>query len=410
MNWIIIGIIVLMSLIELVLDGLNYRHRNMPIPENVKNILDADEYQKSLDYTMEKTRFGVVGTVTKTLVIVALLSFGFFAWLETFAQGFKEIVLIQTLIFLLVYFVINRILFLPFSYYRNFVIEEKFGFNKMTKKLFVTDFLKSLLLTVLIGGALISALVLIYLLFIDIIPLFIGFVFILITVFMIGAFALQGWFVRKFNDLTPLEEGTLRTRINELAANLGFSVERIFVMDGSKRSKHANAYFTGLGKKREIVLFDTLIDQLSEDEVVSVMAHELGHATHKDAIKLLLRSLIQIAFYALAIGLLLTQEIFFTSFGLSGIQFGFALILLLLLIEPIDLLFGIYINAFSRGIEYKADAFAAKHTSKEVMIGALKKFIKESFENMTPHPLYVMVYYNHPSVSERIASLTNSSS
>lgn len=410
MNWIIIGIIVFMSLIELGLDGLNYRHRKRPIPENVKDILDPKEYQKSLDYNMENTRFGVVGTMTKTLVIIALLSLGFFAWLETFAQRFTEIVLIQTLIFLFVYYVINRVLYLPFSYYLNFVIEEKFGFNKMTKKLFVIDFLKSFFWTVLIGGALISASVLIYQLFIDFIPLFIGFVFILITLFMIGAFVFQGWFVRKFNDLTPLEEGSLRTRINELATQLGFSVERIFVMDGSKRSKHANAYFTGLGKKREIVLFDTLIDQLSEDEVVSVMAHELGHATHKDAIKLLSRNLIQLAVYALSIGLLLTQEIFFTSFGLSGIQFGFALILLSLMIQPIDLLFGIYINAFSRRIEYKADAFAAKYTSKEVMIGALKKFVKESFENMTPHPLYVFVYYNHPTVSERIASLSNPSS
>lgn len=402
MNFIIIAIVISVSLFEIMLDVLNYRHRHTPLPENVKDIFDPNEYQKSLDYTMAKTKFGIVVTSVRTLLIVSLLGFGFFPWLESLAKAVSEVVVIQTLIFMLGFFLINQLVSAPLNYYRDFVIEAQFGFNKKTKKIFFIDLLKSILLTIVIGGVIITAINLIYLLFMEIIVVFISLLFILIALFLFGTFISQGWFIRKFYKLTPLEEGTLKQRIDELATGLGFNISRIFVMDGSERSSHANAFFTGLGKTREIVLFDTLIEQLTEDEVVAVMAHELGHATHKDAPKILVRNLLMVAVYAITLGVILTNEVFFTSFGLEGFQLGFAIVLLLIVLQPIEIIFGIYANAFSRRLEYRADAFAAKHTSKEVINSALVRMVKESFVNLTPHPLYVWVYDNHPTISDRL--------
>ncbi len=402
MNYIIIGIYLGVTVFEIIVDVLNFRHRNTPLPENVKDIFDSKAYQKSLDYSMANTKFGFVSTGVRTLMMLGLLLFGFFPWIEAIAKELTDLVVIQTLIFLFAFYLVNLVISTPFSYYRNFVIEERFGFNKMTKKIFVIDWVKSLVLTMIIGGALLTIVTLIYLTFIEVIIVFITMIFLLIAAFMFGAFILNGWFIRKFNKLVPLEEGTLRTRIEELAARLDFKISRIFVMDGSKRSSHANAFVTGLGKTKEIVLFDTLIQQLTEDEVVAVMAHEIGHVVHKDAPKYLARNLVMVAVYAFAFGLVLTNDIFFTSFGLDGIQLGFAVVLMTLVLGPIEIIFGLYANAFSRRFEYRADAFAAKHTSKEAINNGLIRLTKESFTNLSPHPLYVWVYYSHPPISDRL--------
>ena len=405
MNVIIISIVLVVSLFEVIVNVLNYRHRNTPLPENVKDIFDPKEYQKSLDYSMENAKFSFVSSGVRTLLILTLLVSGFFPWLEALSKELSELVVVQTLFFLFGFYIINLVISIPLNYYHDFVIEERFGFNKKTKKIFIVDTIKSFILTVIIGGIMITAVTMVYIVFIDMISLFIGIMFALIASFMYGALISQGWFIRKFNDLKPLEEGALRTRIDELATRLGFKVDRIFVMDGSKRSSHANAFFTGLGKTKEIVLFDTLLNQLTEDEVVAVMAHELGHAVHKDAPKLLARNLVIVAAYALALGLILTNDAFFTSFGLEGIQMGFAFVLMMLVLEPINIVFGIYMNAFSRRFEYRADAFAAKNASKEAIRSALIQLTKESFSNLTPHPLYTFVYYNHPSISDRLKAL-----
>lgn len=402
MNWIILSIVLSVTLFEIIVDILNYRHRNTPLPMNVKGIYDPEAYQKSLAYSMANTKYVLVRTGVRVTLIVVLLLVGFFPYLERLVNDISNQTVIQTLLFLFGYYLIFFVRAIPFSYYSDFVIEERFGFNKKTKKIFIVDQVKSFILTLIIGGLMVAVVTGIYLLFIDMIALFIGLIFVLIALFMFGSFIFQGWFLRKFNDLTPLEEGSLKTRINELATGLGFKINRIFVMDGSKRSSHANAFLTGLGKTKEIVLFDTLIAQLTEDEVVAVMAHELGHAVHKDAPKLLTRNLIMVGVYALTLGLILTNDVFFTSFGLEGIQLGFAFVLLTLVLGPIEIIFGLYTNAFSRRFEYRADAFAAKHTSKEAINSALTRLTKESFTNLTPHPLYVWVYYNHPTISDRL--------
>lgn len=185
-----------------------------------------------------------------------------------------------------------------------------------------------------------TAVTVVYIVFIDMIRLFIGIMFALIASFMFGALISQGWVLRKFNKLEPLQEGTLRTRIEALATRFGFKVNRIFVMDGSKTSSHANAFFTELGKTKEIVLFDTLIEQLTEDGVVAVLAHENGHTVHKDATKFLVRNLVMVAVYALTLGLILTNDGFYTSFGLEGIQMGFAFVIMMLVLNLLILFSG----------------------------------------------------------------------
>ena len=407
MNLIIVGIILTVAIFGLVLELLNYRNRNKPLPGVVKNIFDEKSYQKSLSYTMAKARYQFVSSIIRTSLIVVLLLIGFFPWLDSIVASINENSIIQTLLFMFGFYLIYFFLGIPFGFYYDFVLETKFGFNKKTKKLFVVDLFKSLLITIIIGGIALSVINLIYSALINSLPVFILSVFIAIALFMVGAFVTQGWFVRRFNKLTPLQDGLLKTKIQALAERYRFTINRIFIMDSSKRDTHLNAFFTGLGKTREIVLFDTMLEKMSEEEILAVLAHELGHAVHKDAPKLLLRNLIIVALYAFTLGLLLTNSIFFTSFGFESIHLGFALVLFIQIVEPIDILFGIFMNAFSRSMEYKADAFSAKNTSSKAMAKALITFTKESFINLVPHPFYVFVNFSHPTVSDRLLALEN---
>lgn len=293
---------------------------------------------------------------------------------------------------------------LPLSYYRVFKIEESFGFNKMTKKLFVIDKIKSFILTVVFGGGIISLLFVIFKAFTNI-WIFILIAYVVIFAVMLLLFLFNGVFVRLFNKLTLLEEGSLKEKIDALAVSLGFEVKRIYVMDGSRRSTKLNAFFSGLGKTKEVVLFDTLIEKSTEDQILAVLAHELGHATHKDTLKGLIQQLFVIGLYVLVLGFILTTADLHTAFYLSNVHFGFSIILMSILLSPVNTLLGLYTNYVSRIHEYKADAFAAKHTSKEAMISALKLLVVENFANLTPHPLYVKLYYSHPPISSRIASV-----
>lgn len=407
MEIIILSIIVVMFVFETAVSILNYRNRHAKLPENVKNLYDEEKYQTWLSYTMTNFKFGLLANSITTLLILALLLFGFFGFLETFTQTLVSSELLQVMLFLFGYYLINFTLGLPFSYYRVFVIEEKFGFNKMTKQLFVKDKVKNFLIVVIVVGGLLAALLSAFQNFSDDIITFALIAYIGIAVVMLTLFMFNGFFVRWFNKLQPLEEGSLKTSIDDLGIKLGFEVKKIYTMDASKRSTKLNAYFSGIGKTKEVVLYDTLIDKLSEDEIVSVLAHELGHATHKDTYKLLIEQLLVIGLYVAILGYVLTESSLYTGFGLSNIHFGFALILMTILLSPIGLIISSFTNYISRKMEYKADAFAAKHSSKEAMSGALKKLATENFANLTPHPLYEALNYNHPNISKRLEAIEN---
>ncbi|MGB0535090.1 MAG: M48 family metallopeptidase [Acholeplasmataceae bacterium] len=402
--YMILSIILGMFVFEFLISVLNYRYKNQPIPENVQGLYDKDKYHKWLEYSMANFKFGIVSNTISTAVMLLLLSLGAFGFFEELSIEVTSSALLQTLFFLLMYYIISFIMTLPLSYYRVFKIEESFGFNKMTKKLFVIDKIKSFILTVVFGGGIISLLFVIFKAFTNI-WIFILIAYVVIFAVMLLLFLFNGVFVRLFNKLTLLEEGSLKEKIDALAVSLGFEVKRIYVMDGSRRSTKLNAFFSGLGKTKEVVLFDTLIEKSTEDQILAVLAHELGHATHKDTLKGLIQQLFVIGLYVLVLGFILTTADLHTAFYLSNVHFGFSIILMSILLSPVNTLLGLYTNYVSRIHEYKADAFAAKHTSKEAMISALKLLVVENFANLTPHPLYVKLYYSHPPISSRIASV-----
>ncbi len=402
--YVIISLILGMFVFEFLISIMNYRYKNQPIPKNVQGLYDKDKYKKWLEYSMANFKFGIVSNTLSTVVMLLLLSLGAFGFVEELSIEVTSSALLQTLVFLLMYYIISFILTLPLSYYRVFKIEESFGFNKMTKKLFVIDKIKSFILTIVFGGGIISLLFIIFEAFTNI-WIFILIAYVVIFTVMLLLFLFNGVFVRLFNKLTLLEEGSLKEKIDALALSLGFEVKSIYVMDGSKRSTKLNAFFSGLGKTREVVLFDTLIEKSTEDQILAVLAHELGHATHKDTLKGLIQQLFVIGLYVLVLGFILTTVDLHTAFNLSNVHFGFSIILMSILLSPVNTLLGLYTNYVSRVHEYKADAFAAKHTSKEAMISALKLLVVENFANLTPHPLYVKLYYSHPPISSRIASV-----
>ena len=230
----------------------------------------------------------------------------------------------------------------------------------------------------------------------------------ILTIVMVILFVLNTKvFVKIFNKLTPLPDGELRSQINILAEKVGFNVKAISVMDASKRSTKLNAFFSGLGKTREVVLYDTLIEKLDDQEILSVLAHELGHAVHKDVTRMLGLQIVLFGLYAVVIGFILQSASLAQAFGLSGVHLGFSLILFSILISPLELILSIPINFISRKAEYAADAFAAKLVGKDSTMNAFKVLAQENLANLTPHPVYVWVHYSHPTIPQRLEAISS---
>jgi STE24 endopeptidase len=403
---IIISLVVLFYLLGLVLDWLNYQRRNLPIPEIGRGIYDEAQYAKWLNYSMETSRYSVIVKTVSTAFLLALLSFGAFGWLEGITNAWFSHPVLQTLAFLGVFMLVSMLISLPFEYYATFVIEEKFGFNKTTQKTFWLDQLKSLLLIILLGGAIVTGINALYLAFVEQISLFILSAWVLLSVVTVILFVLNNKiFVKLFNKLSPLPEGSLKTEIESLARKVGFNVNAIWVMDASKRSTKLNAFFSGLGKTREVVLFDTLIEKMEQKEVLTVLAHELGHAIHKDVPRLLGVQIAVFGMYAAIIGAILQSAALPQAFGLSGVHFGFSIILFSILASPLEFLLGIPVNVISRKAEYAADAFAVRLAGKEPAISVFKTLAQENLANLNPHPLYVWFYYNHPTIPQRLSAI-----
>ncbi len=402
----IVSIVVVMYGFELVLSLLNYRHRHQEIPDNVKGIYDAQAYRQWLAYTMDTFRFGLIGKTFNTIVLLMMLLLGGFAWIEEWVSGAVNGDIVRTLVFLGVLVVGFSILSWPFSYYRTFVIEERYGFNKTTRRLFLQDRLKNLLLTLLISGVMIALLQLIFLTFEDQILLFVAGAWVVLSIVIVAIFVLYNQvFVRFFNKLSPLPDGELKMRIEALMSRVDLKIRAIYLMDASKRSTELNAFFSGLGKTREIVLYDTLVEKLSVDEVLSVLAHELGHAVHKDTTKNVLQQIGLLGMYAAIIGIVLETPELTAAFGLTAGHFGFSLIVFILLLSPISVFIAIPLGHLSRQAEFKADRYSALLVGKSHMGSALRKLARENFANLTPHPLYVTIYYTHPPITERLAAL-----
>ncbi len=401
--YILIGITVFDFLFGKTLGILNNQSSKKPIPKALEGIYDQEQYDKSQKYQSEVFRFSILTSSISFLATLAILWFGGFGWLDNWVRSIAPIEYLSTLYFFGILYFANDILTLPFDIYATFVIEEKYGFNKMTIKTFIMDLIKGWLMTLIIGGILLS-------LFIVVVAYFESSFWIYFWIIAAGFMIFMNMFYTSlilpiFNKLTPLEEGSLKEAITKYSQKVGFPLTNVFVIDGSKRSSKGNAFFSGLGKKKKVVLYDTLIENHSEGELVGVLAHEVGHYKKKHIIWSMILSVFQIGF----ILWLLSQMLFMSelSFALGGNMTSIQLNILAfgILYSPLSMVLGILMNIFSRKNEYEADEYATRTFSKEPLITALKKLTSDNLGNLTPHPWYVFVNYSHPSLQQRIEAM-----
>lgn len=401
--WIIIGIILFDFIFEKTLDYLNFTRLAEIIPDELKGIYDDEAYKKSQRYEKVSLGFSLITSSFSLLLILLMLFTGGFGLLDEWVRSMSGNIYIQTLLFFGVLALAFDLISLPFQIYATFVIEERFGFNKTTPTTFIIDKLKSWLLSIIIGGGI--------LLFILWAWLATGNWFWVIVMgglsfFMIFmAMFYAQLIVPLFNKQTPLEEGELKTAILEFATRTGFKLNNVFVIDGSKRSTKANAYFSGLGPKKRIVLYDTLINDLETDEIVGVLAHEIGHYKRKHIIKGLAMSLFQSALMIWLLSIAIDVPALSQALGASEASFYMGIVAFGLLFSPISFFTGIISNVISRKYEYQADAFAKTNYSGNSLINALIKLSVKNLSNLTPHPAYVFFHYSHPPILQRKEAL-----
>jgi len=389
--------------IEKFLDWLNAQHFEDPLPAELQDVFDNAEYQKSQAYKKENYRFQSLISTLSFLAILFILFFNGFGRLDQLVSQWTENNMLQTLYFFGLLLIAGSLFNLPFSYYHTFVIEEKYGFNQSSKKLFFTDQIKSLLLTLIIGGLLLTAFVWFYQIA--------GHQFWLYAWILLSAFSIfinmfyTSLIVPLFNKLTPLKESELRQKLKKLAQKTSYNLHQIYVIDGSKRSSKANAYFSGFGPKKKVVLYDTLIKDLSPDEISAVLAHEIGHYKKKHIIFNLLLSILTSGILLYLLSLVIDNPNLAKALGAEEPKFHIGLIAFTLLFTPVSFILGIFTNWLSRKFEYQADAFARKYDSADTLISGLKKLSQKSLSNLTPHPWYVFVHYSHPHLLQRIRQL-----
>jgi len=387
-----------------VADRLNIGMLTTHLPEKFSDIYDKERYEKSQHYLKATTRFG---TITSTIDLGALLGFWFlggFGALDNYVRGTGWSSIGCGLLFIGILAACKFIISLPFSIYSTFVIEKKFGFNKTTPKLFVLDLLKSMILSMALGIPLLSA---IFWFLESTGPWAWVICWGVTTVFILAVqYIVPTWIMPLFNKFTPLEDGELKNKLFAYAKTIDFPLTQIFVMDGSKRSTKSNAFFTGFGKNKRIVLFDTLINAQTPDELLAVLAHEMGHYKKKHIQRRLILGILQMGVVFYLLSLFITQQSLFTAFYVDTPSIYAGLIFFSILFSPVDLVISIVMQFFSRKDEYEADRFAALTTKKAgALTTALKKLSADNLANLTPHPFYVFLHYSHPPLVQRVAAM-----
>lgn len=401
--YIFIGIISFSFLIEKLTNALNAKHFNDTPPKEVDDVYDTDEYKKSQTYKATNYKFSLITSSLTLVLTLGFLFFNGFALIDNWARSLSHSPIVITLLFFGVLLISSEILLLPFSYYSTFNIEERFGFNKTTVKTFVLDKIKGLLMSVIIGGGLLAALVWFYQFTTSYFWLYAWGVITTFTLLMNLFYA--RFIVPLFNKQTPLEEGSLKTAIANYAKSVGFTLNNIFVIDGSKRSTKANAYFSGFGKEKRVTLYDTLINDLEEDEIVSVLAHEIGHYKRNHIIFNLLSSIVLTGITLYILSLFIENPLLSEALGVKTPSFHIGLVAFGFLYAPISEITGLILNFMSRKFEYQADDYAKNTFKSEPLISSLKKLSKNSLGNLTPHPAFVFMNYSHPTLKDRIKNL-----
>mgnify|MGYP000577200027 FL=1 len=398
---VILGALLAEYTLNLVSDLLNLRHLQPELPAEFRDTFDEAEYERAQAYTRTTTRFGLLSSTFGLAVLLAFWFAGGFEWLDTVVRGWGFGPIVTGLCYIGLLVLGRGALSLPFSAYSTFVIEERFGFNETTPKTFVVDLLKSLALGVAIGGPLLAA---ILWFFQSTGPYGWVYAWVAVTaVMLLLQFFAPRYLMPIFNDFEPLEDGDLRDKIFSYADEVDFPVDDVYVMDGSRRSNKANAFFTGFGTNRRIVLFDTLVEQLSDDELLSVVAHEMGHYKLHHIPQRIAISVIQTGVLFLLLSVFLQVEGLFQAFYVDQPAVYTGLLFFGLLYSPVDLLLSIPLNAWSRHHEFQADHFALRTTGQgETLISGLKRLAETNLSNLTPHPLTVTLDYSHPPLLRRI--------
>ena len=410
--FIIISLVIFNYLFSNLLDYVNHRNWKDEIPNELKDFYDKEKYKKAKNYALSKNKISLFSSSLSFLLVISLIVFNGYGIIDQFVSSsiskfFESLQIssnfIQSGVFFLILFILNSIISIPFSYYNTFVIEEKFGFNKTTKLTFFIDIIKSTLLSFFIGGILLFLALYLYENLNDgfWLWLWIGLSLLMILINMFYADLI----VPIFNKLTPLDDGELRNKIEKYSNDVGYLLKNIYVIDGSKRSTKANAFFSGLGPRKTIALYDTLIEKHTENELVAVLAHEVGHFKKKHIFSGLIMSIIQIGIMSFFFELCLKlPEI---SIALGGLESSFHLGLVgfSIIFSPISILSGIIMNYNSRKNEFEADAYAKETFNGEDLSLALKKLSVDSLSNIYPHPLYVFFHYSHPPLIQRLRAL-----
>ena len=410
--FIIVSLVVFNYLFTNILDYVNHRNWKDEIPNELKDFYNEEKYKIAKNYAISKNKIGLFSSSVSFLFIISLLIFNGYGFIDQLVSSdiLKSFLpfdinssFAQSGLFFLILFILNSIISIPFSYYNTFIIEEKFGFNKTTNSTFFLDILKSSLLSIFIGGALLFLALYLY----DNLNdgfwlwLWIGLSFLMIFINMFYADLI----VPIFNKLKPLDDGELRQKIEKYSKEVGYLLKNIYVIDGSKRSTKANAFFSGLGPRKTIALYDTLIEKHTEDELVAVLAHEVGHFKKKHIFSGLIMSIIQIGVMTFFFELCLKLPEISLALGGSEASFHLGLIGFSIVFSPISMLSGILMNYISRKNEFEADAYAKETFNGEDLSLALKKLSVDSLSNIYPHPLYVFFHYSHPPLIERLRAL-----
>ncbi|MFZ9309442.1 MAG: M48 family metallopeptidase [Candidatus Nanopelagicales bacterium] len=397
---VLIFIVIFGFLADTWLDILNFRHSQAQAWN--PDLYTEDQHEKSLAYQRANFKFGLLSSTLSIFVTLLALGFGLFGLLDSILRDFTDNSILLALLFFGTYGLITNIVSLPFSIYSTFGIEKRFGFNRTSLSTFVTDKIKGLLIGVLLGGSLLSLLVLLS----DILGSnfwFAAWLVIMAVTLFLFAFN-TSLLVPLFNKLTRLEDGELKDAITDYCKSQGYEIGRLFVMDGSKRSSKANAFFSGIGRSKTIVLFDTLIEKLTIDEVVAVLAHEVGHYKRKHTLAMFIFSAVQMFIFTFLFGLMLNRDEFSEVLGAEP-SFHIAAITFFILFSPLSMLLSWLLNTFSRRNEFDADQFATSTYKSHVMRTALEKISTDALTNLNPHPWYVKVHYSHPPLIERVKAL-----
>ena len=401
--WFFIGLILFNYVFSNILELINSKNWKTHIPDEVKDFYDEKKYNKAREYKIETGRISFFSGTISFLISFGLIWFKGFGYISNYIDLNFDSAFLKTSVFFLFFYLINFIISIPFSYYSTFYIEEKYGFNKTTIKTFILDKIKSIALSLLIGGTLLFLAMFVLDLFERgyWIYLWLGLSAFVIFLNMFYAQLI----VPIFNKLTPLDNGLLREKIEKYSDKVGYSLKNIFVIDGSKRSTKANAFFSGLGPKKTIALYDTLIEKHSDEELVAVLAHEVGHFKKKHILLTLIISIIQLGLMSYLFEVCMSYNNIAEALGSSEMNFHIGLIAFSFVFSPIGLIIGIFLNILSRKNEFEADDYAKTTYDGNALQLALKKLSVDTLSNLYPHPLYVFVHYSHPPLIQRLSNL-----